>query len=276
VSAGDFRLVAAYRDVIQAETAQELLQAAGIEARVLDRFTAGVDPLYAFAVGWVKVIVREADLIEARALLRALLFNLEYGLPSGRRAGPTRYGPRCRACGSPATVPAPGAARLGWLALWVFSLPLPLFGPRRRCLACGHVWRLSRSEREGPEEPLHPAFERAIAEYEAGLRRRLVTGLKRVAGHKVWQATLAAAATQAERRRRTLAIRYEEVRKAAVAAVAAGLHSEGDRELLTAQADLAWGEVVALEQRPDALTAPARRVLLLLATEARQRADLAE
>lgn len=276
MTGGGFAVVAAYRDAIQAETAAALLQAAGMEARVLDGYTASVQPLYSYALGGVKVLVREGDLGEARALLRALLIHLEFGLPPAGRAGPTRFGPRCRRCGSPATVPAPEAARLGWIALWVFALPLPLFGPRRRCLGCGHVGRPARPGRDGPEEPLSPAFERAIAEYEAGLRRRLVAGIRRVAVHKAREAARAAAAAAAARRRRVLAMRYEAVREAAVAAVAADLDGEADRLLLAAQADLGWDEIAALERRPDALTGPARRVLLRLAAEARRRADLAE
>jgi hypothetical protein len=276
VSAGDFRIVAAYRDVIQAETAAELLQAAGLEARVLDAYTTGVQPLYAYALGGVKVLVREGDLASARDLLGALLIHTEFYIPSARHARPTRWGPRCPACGSLATVPAPGAARVGWVALWGFGLPLPLFGPRRRCRSCGHVWRLSRAERRGPEAPLPPAFARAIAEYEGGLRHRLVAAIRRVAAQKTREAERAAAEAEAARRRKVLEVRYEGVRKAAVAAVAANLASEAERDLLAAQAELSWTEIEDLERRPGALTGPARAVLDRLAAEARRRADLSE
>jgi hypothetical protein len=277
VSGKDFSVVAKYRDVILAETAQELLETAGIEARVL---TAGMDPLYSFSVEWVTVVVRETDLIEARALLRALLTRLDFGPPapgfglqSDRWAGSFRNVPRCRACGSPATVPVPGAGRLVWMALRMFRPASARFGPPRRCLACGHV---GRAEREGAEEPLPPAFERAIAAYESGLKRRLVAAIRRVAAHKVREAARAAARAEAERRRKAVAMRYEAVREAAVAAVAASLDTDADRDLLAAQADLSWDEIVALERRPDALTGPARRVLLRLATEARRRGDLSD
>lgn len=271
-----FSVVARYRDALQAETAAALLRSAGMEVVVLDAHTASVNPLYSFAIGWVKVVVREADLAEARALLRALLIHLEFGLPVGRRTGPTPLGPRCPACGGLATVPEPGAARLGWVALWVFSVPLPLFGPRRRCRSCGHVWRLGPAERRGPEAPLPPAFEQAIAAYEAGLKRRLVAAIKRVAAHKIREAERVAAQAEAARRRKALEVRYETVRKAAVAAVATGLASEAERALLAAQAELSWTEVVDLERRPGALTGPARAVLARLAAEARRRADLSE
>lgn len=269
-----FRMVAAYRDLIQAETAAELLRSAGIEALVLDGFTTGVQPLYAYALGGVKVLVREPDVERSRALLRALLINLQYTIPSARRAGSGPGAARCRACGSLDTVSAPGAARLGWVALWGFGLPLPVFGPRRRCLSCGHVGRPAPEGRFGPEAPLPPAFARAIAEYESGLRRRLVVALKRVRAHKARAEEAAAAKTEAARRRHRLDVRYEAVREDAVAAVAARLASQAERGFLAAQAELSWSEVLDLLERTGALTGPARAVLARLAAEARRRADL--
>jgi len=102
VSEGPFRTVATYREAIQAETAAELLRSAGIEAVVSDANTASVQPLYSFALGGVKVWVREPDLPRARTLLRDLLINLEYGLRVGARPRAAGGAMRCRGCGSPA------------------------------------------------------------------------------------------------------------------------------------------------------------------------------
>jgi len=264
VSEGPFRTVATYREAIQAETAAELLRSAGIEAVVSDANTASVQPLYSFALGGVKVWVREPDLPRARTLLRDLLINLEYGLRVGARPRAAGGAMRCRGCGSPATVAAPGLG--GLLSL----------GIRRRCLACGHVgWRMPRW-RDVPEAPLPPAFERAIAEYEAGLRGRLLGALRRALAAKHREAARATVEAAAERRRRTLDARYEAVRREVVAAVAQGLRSEAERDLLAAQEYLTWRELAALERRRDALTGPGRRVLERLTAEARRRAGLAE
>jgi len=261
--------VAAYREAIQAETAAELLRSAGIEAVVLDAHTASVQPLYSYAIGGVKVAVREPDLARARLLLRDLLINLEYGIrPAGRRRGV----PRCRVCGSPATEPAPWPPGLLGLLL---AVPWVFLGPRRRCRTCGHVGRPAPAWRQASDAPLPPEFERAIAAYEAGLRGRLLAALRRVAAEKDRRADLAVAKIAAGQRRKILAERYEAVREAAVAAVAAGLTSPAEREMLDAQANLGWDEVTALERRPGALTDPGHKVLALLAAEARRRADLA-
>jgi hypothetical protein len=223
-----------------------------------------VQPLYSVALGGVKVWVREADLPRARALLQALLINLEYGVRVGPRRGALDTAMRCRACGSPDTEAAPGLG--GLLSL----------GIRRRCRTCGHVgWRAPRW-RNVPETPLSPEFARAIAEYEAGLMGRLLAALRRAAVQKEREAARIAAGDQAERRRKALDARYEAVREAAVAAVDAGLGSEADRLLLDAQADLTWREAVALARRPGALTPDGHRVLALLLAEARRRTDLPE
>jgi hypothetical protein len=269
VSEAGFRIVAAYRDALQVETAVELLRSAGIEARVPDAY--GANPLPSLALGWVRILVREADAGPARDLLRALMFDLQARTRAVRRSRLAL----CEACGSEAVVPAPWAVWPGRLSLWGFRLPLPRYGPSRRCLVCGHLGPRVRGGPR-PEPPLHPAFERAIAVYEAGLRGRLVRALKRVAAHKMREAVRTALAEEAARRRKSVAERYEAVRKDAVTAVAAGLDAEADRDLLAAQADLAWDEILALERRSDALTGPARRILTRLAAEARRRANLSE
>lgn len=271
MSEAGFRTVAAYRDALQAETAAELLRSAGIEARVPDAYTTGVNPLLSFALGWVRVLVREGDVVSARELLRALMIDLQ---ATGRSRRRSRLA-LCAACGSEANVPAPWATRHVPVTVGRFRLSLPWYGSRRRCLVCGHLGVPVRGGQR-PEAPLHPAFERAIAQYEAGLMRRLKAAIKRVAAHKMREAVRVALAAEAAQRRKAVDVRYEEVREDAVAAAAAGLDDPAERELLMAQAELSWNEIVDLLRRPGALTDDARGVLLRLAAEAGRRADLSE
>ena len=62
-------LVATYGTVIEAEMARGRLEAAGIDARVVDAHTVGVAHVLSVAVGGVKVVVATEDLEEAREIL---------------------------------------------------------------------------------------------------------------------------------------------------------------------------------------------------------------
>jgi hypothetical protein len=62
-------VVATYGTVLEAELARGRLEAAGLDARVLDAHTIGVAQMLSVAVGGVKVVVATEDLEEARELL---------------------------------------------------------------------------------------------------------------------------------------------------------------------------------------------------------------
>jgi hypothetical protein len=56
---------------------KSVLEGDGIEAFVPDQHTVGVDPLYATALGGIRVVVRAADEERARAVLTAVLRDVE-------------------------------------------------------------------------------------------------------------------------------------------------------------------------------------------------------
>jgi Putative prokaryotic signal transducing protein len=57
----------------EAELVKSVLAVEGIEAKIPDQHTMGVQPLYGAAVGGVRVMVRASDLDRATAALDAVL-----------------------------------------------------------------------------------------------------------------------------------------------------------------------------------------------------------
>jgi len=57
------------RWVHEAQFLKSVLESAGIEAMVPDEHTLGAQPFYAPMLGWVRVLVRSADLERAREIL---------------------------------------------------------------------------------------------------------------------------------------------------------------------------------------------------------------
>ena len=53
----------------EAQVLTSVLESAGIESLIPDQYTVGVQPLYALALGGVRVLVRAEDLDRARELL---------------------------------------------------------------------------------------------------------------------------------------------------------------------------------------------------------------
>ena len=55
----------------EAQLLQSVLAASGIEARIPDEFTVGVQPLYGYLLGGVRVMVRAQDHEQARAVMES-------------------------------------------------------------------------------------------------------------------------------------------------------------------------------------------------------------
>lgn len=59
-----------YDNYLNANMDMGMLQAAGINCHIKDEYTITIDPLLSPALGGMKLMVEEADLEEARALLQ--------------------------------------------------------------------------------------------------------------------------------------------------------------------------------------------------------------
>ena len=75
------------RWVHEAQFLKSVLESAGIEAMVPDEHTLGAQPFYAPMLGWVRVLVRSADLSDHEIRrLREVLEEKEKGGAKGRPA----------------------------------------------------------------------------------------------------------------------------------------------------------------------------------------------
>lgn len=110
-----FTTVASYLDPIQAQIARGLLEAEGIQAHVGDEHLALANWEWRLAIGGTRLRVAEDDATRARAILRALEAG-EYAIDED--AAPADAGLQAPDRES-------ASSRLAWLALVLFSIPLP-------------------------------------------------------------------------------------------------------------------------------------------------------
>ncbi|MDH5526112.1 MAG: DUF2007 domain-containing protein [Nitrospirota bacterium] len=128
-------VVATFFDPVQAEMCASFLLAEGFDVRLRDNHTVSIDPLYAMALGGVRLTAPEHEADRVRQVLDA--FHGEAGGDGTSPAGGTAEnasdpGRVCRICGN-----RPVVAESGWRLL---GIPLP-FGPTcLRCVTCGYRW----------------------------------------------------------------------------------------------------------------------------------------
>ena len=144
----------AFRDPIEAELVRALLQTHGIRAFLFDQHLAGVQWLYSFAIGGVKVKVEESDYEAARESLRSGSSEVLESLPENLR--PSRED-ACPSCGSFA-LGSSRVQRIAAAASLATSLPLIAWRRQWRCRSCGHAWR------RHPASRMEPATETLEAE----------------------------------------------------------------------------------------------------------------
>lgn len=124
-------IVGAYRDSVSAHMVRIQLEAAGIEAWVVDEHTASANPLYSPLIGGIKLAVYPEDEMAARELLSGLdEVEEESALATC-----------CPHCGSERV----GKNGMGFfvllaLTLLTFGLYLPFFYRGKRCEACGRTF----------------------------------------------------------------------------------------------------------------------------------------
>lgn len=107
-------IVARYTDPLEAQIACGLLQAEGIDVHLGDAHMALANWEWRLAIGGVKLHVRDAQLAQARDVIRRLEAG-EFELPTEDDDDAAPLAP----------VRESASSRLAWLALMLFSIPLP-------------------------------------------------------------------------------------------------------------------------------------------------------
>ena len=136
----------AFRDPIDAELVRAQLESHDIRAFVFDENVAGIQWLYSYAIGGVKVKVEETDLAAAREALASS--EDRDALESQARPSPADG---CPVCGS-LEIGEACFDRMAGAASLLAGFPLLAWRWRWHCRACGHSWRPDRAA-EGPVAP---------------------------------------------------------------------------------------------------------------------------
>src|SRR5258707_7693553 len=110
------------------------LEAEGIETFIDDVETLSMDPLWATALGGVKVSVRVSEAELGREIA---------GRPPERPPeDPEEQAVSCPNCKSPSTLRESFSSRMAFLSILLLGFPWPFRKKgRRRCVACGHAWK---------------------------------------------------------------------------------------------------------------------------------------
>ncbi len=140
---GDNRLrtIASFRDVPLAELARSKLESEGIPCFLKDKNLIAIDWAYSFALGGVKLQVREADAERAKAILNedhsADLEEIEEEFPA------LKPGDLCEQCHSPNLKVVDASRKAGAWSL-LLGFPFIFFRKRYQCVDCGHRMKMKR------------------------------------------------------------------------------------------------------------------------------------
>lgn len=128
--------VAVYSHPFEADIAQSHLQAIGIEAHVFTENIVQMNWLYSNAVGGIRLLVPEEQLLEARKILEEVESQTEDSYKTEEEDYP------CPKCGSAHTLYIDLAYKRWTYFLWL-TLKIPLMRSRHRmkCNDCGHIWK---------------------------------------------------------------------------------------------------------------------------------------
>jgi Putative prokaryotic signal transducing protein len=129
------KTIASYRDLPLAELAKAQLESENIYCFLANKNHIGMNWLYSFALGGVKVQVRQEDAEEAIQILNSDnsddLKDIESSLP------PIEQQDLCDNCGSANILVVNMSRKAGAWSL-LLGLPLLLFGKRYKCKDCGY------------------------------------------------------------------------------------------------------------------------------------------
>ena len=105
------------------------LEASGIKTSVPDQGAVTANPLYANAIGGIRVQVEESDLPRALEILQ------------GRLPSAARDMFACPQCGSDSVRYETVSKRFAFLTLLLIGIPLLWLRQQCRCESCGHKWK---------------------------------------------------------------------------------------------------------------------------------------
>lgn len=136
-----FKTIASYRDLLLAELAKSKLESEGIYCFLENENLVGVNWLYSFAVGGVKVRVKAEDVEAALEILNkdqsSVLDEMEEDFP------PPTQDEVCSKCGSSNLELLDASRKAGALSL-LLAFPFIFFRKRYRCKDCGHIMKLKK------------------------------------------------------------------------------------------------------------------------------------
>jgi hypothetical protein len=136
--------IASYRDLPVAELAKAKLESEGILCFLQGKNLVGVDWLYSFAVGGVKLQVAEQEADNAKEILNEDCSE-ELDLVEDEFPQPEKN-EICEKCHSPNLRVLDARRKAGaWsLLFWwlIMAIPLIFFGKRYQCENCQHVMKL--------------------------------------------------------------------------------------------------------------------------------------
>lgn len=117
----------------EAHIAAGKLKSEGIPVFLLGINHASVNWLISTALGGIRLQVPADFVDEARQLLTQI-------------AGPIERGePECPECGGSDTTAMSNSRKIAFLAVHLFSIPVPWQSDRRHCQSCGADWRVSKN-----------------------------------------------------------------------------------------------------------------------------------
>ena len=125
-------VVSRFYDASAAHLARCNLVSQGIAAEIIDEHTVGVNPLYANAVGGVKIVVRPVDAQRAREILlrqREKICDSE-----------TPEKMICPRCQSSEVRRTPVRGVFVLLAALTLGIAWLLFWKKYKCQSCGYTW----------------------------------------------------------------------------------------------------------------------------------------
>jgi len=116
----------------EAHIAAGKLESEGIPVFLLGINHASANWLLSNALGGIRLQVPANYVHDARELLEQIATPSDYGEPD------------CPKCGSADTTAMSNSRKIAFLAVHLFSIPLPWQSNRRHCQSCGADWEVTR------------------------------------------------------------------------------------------------------------------------------------
>ena len=141
------KTIASYRDLIIAELAKTKLESEGIPCFLANKHHVAANFLVSFALGGVKLQVRNDDAKKAMEILSQDLSNNLSDIEE--KFSPLGQSDYCQKCNSTNVLPIRSSRKAGALSL-LLGLPLIFFRKTYKCNDCGHIMKIKKPNHEQP------------------------------------------------------------------------------------------------------------------------------